>query len=315
LTVWLRALGRSWDRYWFQPASASNLGFCRFLFVGLMFWLYRHATFEAFARVPEVFLFPHGYFAQFEVPIASAEVLGPMTLLWKASLVLGALGLFTRASLLLALVLSIYLLGLPHNFGKVNHADAVVVLVLLTLALSRCADAWSVDRLVRRFRFGRAPERDRPEPSGRYGWPIRTVWLIVSLIFASAGVAKLRGAGLAWMHPENLTTILVQHQYYYGGMAPTRWGLTIGQHPAVVVLLATGTLLIELGMISAMFSPRARAVLVPAAIMMLGGFSRLLGVTFTALAVAFLFFVPWDRAGTWVLTHAWSAGRGHARGP
>jgi hypothetical protein len=158
------------------------------------------------------------------------------------------------------------------------------------------------------------PERDRPAPSGRYGWPIRTVWLIVSLIFASAGVAKLRAAGLAWVHPENLTTILVQHQYHYGGMAPTTWGLTIGQYPGVVVLLATGTLLIELGMIAAMFSPRVRAVLVPAAVMMLGGFSRLLGVTFTPLAVTCLFFVPWDRAGTRLLAHAWSAGRGHVRG-
>jgi hypothetical protein len=107
--------------------------------------------------------------------------------MWKVSLLASALGLFTRASTTWRSGWAV-LLGLPHNFGKTHHFDALVVLVLGVMMLARAGDAYSLDR---RF-FARGPA---PAPSGEYRWPVRAAWLLMSLVFCSAGFAKLRNGG------------------------------------------------------------------------------------------------------------------------
>jgi len=46
------------------------------------------------------------------------------------------------------------------------------------LALSRCGDAFSLDRLVRARRHAEAPP-----PSGEYRWPARMILLVMSCVF------------------------------------------------------------------------------------------------------------------------------------
>ena len=69
-------------------------------------------------------------------------------IIWIVALVLSCIGLLTRWSIGVALVLGIYLLALPNNFGKTGHGDAILVLTMGILALSKCGDAWSVDSLI-----------------------------------------------------------------------------------------------------------------------------------------------------------------------
>src|SRR5580704_7755962 len=97
--------------------------------------------------------------------------------------------------------LCFFLLGLPSCFGKIHHLDGFPVLLLGILALSRCADALSVDRALRSSRAlpsgreMRSKPEARAEVSWQYGWPLRLGQTLFLLVFFAAGCAKLYNSG------------------------------------------------------------------------------------------------------------------------
>lgn len=286
---------RRLDSWWFGPEPALNLGISRFLYCGIALLVLASQDLSLWAEVAPEFQLRRGFYALWDIPIAPREVLSALQWAWKGALLLACAGLATRASVGVAAGLSLYLLSLPHNFGKVGHGDAVAVLVLFLLAASRCGDAFSVDRWLR-ARRGEAP----PAPSGHYRWPLRAVWLLTSCILASAGWAKLQRSGLAWIFSDNLAALLVQHRYYHGGQGWTRLGLQLAQHPWLTQGLAALTVLLETGFFLSLFDGRLRALLVPAALLMLVGFAALLGPVFVLLMATLVFFVDWDWMARWL---------------
>lgn len=280
--------------FWFGAQPVTDLAVCRIVWFGFLFHYYLPRTFGVWGDVDMSFWRPLYWFDALGLGPASPQVLGVMGAIWKLSLLTACIGLLTRASIIVAVLLGAYLLGLRHCFGSVGHADAVVVLTLLVLAFSRCGDGWSVDRLV---------SRRRPEASGEYRWPIRCMWLLMASIFLAAGTAKLRVSGFEWANGENLAINLVGHQYTHRHEVWTDWGLWIAEHRGLCVALSWATLLIECGLVLALLHPIARAVLVPSALALLIGFPLLLGPIFKPLIAAFVFWVPWERLA-WAVPEA-----------
>ena len=291
----MRALRQRWLLFWFEPALPLNLGVCRALFFGAFFLFYLPQDFAAWGEVSEVFWTPIPLFKAFHLPVPSGDLLAWVEGTWKAALGLGCLGLFTRASTAASFVLGLYLLGLPQNFvgGFLYHYDMLVVLVLGILAFSRCGDAFSADRLIGRAR--RVDAARPPQASGEYTWPVRAVWLTFALIFFAAGVSKLRHSGLEWIFSENMASILIWAQYRMDPLVS--WGLYLAQHEWLYQSMAAATVVLEVGYPLALFSRRARWVIVPAMFCMLVGVRALMGPPFYPFLICHLFWVPWDRLG------------------
>src|SRR5215218_8113551 len=152
-----------WMRFWFEPVGPLNLGLCRILFFGAFFLFYLQSDFSGWGEVSESFWMPVGIFKILHLSALSGGLLVAMQTIWKISLALSCIGIFTRPSTITSFVLGMYLLGLPQNFGKIQHNDALVVIVLGIMALSRCGDAYSIDRLMwrGRQRGGSSSERLR----------------------------------------------------------------------------------------------------------------------------------------------------------
>jgi hypothetical protein len=286
----MKRLLERWDDYWFQAESPTNLGLGRMLYCGLLFYFFRNYDAAPWALLPEEFWFPHGFFDLLSLGPLPPTQLWLLGIVWKLSLLLACVGLFTRWSLGVALLTSLYMIGLPQNFAKVGHGEAVAVLVLAVLTISRSADAFSVDSWLR----GRRTGGGNPEASGHYRWPVRAVWLVTSTIFLSAGMAKLHRSGLEWIFSDTLATLLIHHQYYHGGTAWTKLGLNLAQIPAIPVALAGATVLLECGLWLGMLNGWLRLVLAPSGLAMLLGFAALLGPFFLLLMGTFVFWVPWD---------------------
>jgi hypothetical protein len=283
-----------WDRFWFAPALPDNLGLCRLLFFGALLAYCLAHDFSAWAEVSRVFWAPVGVFEIFHLPHLPGPVVAALQTIWKLSLALACIGLWTRANTATAFVLGFYLLNLWSNFGRPHHQDPLLIFTLGILALSRCGDSWSVDRLLARRRGNAAGLL--PAPNGEYTWPIRMVWLTMSLIFFSAGVTKSIRSGWEWVASDNLRIVLVQNQYHIAGSEPlTNWGLTLAQYPGLCRLLAGLPVVSEVAFPLAMFSRRVRWVVVPTAFLMLVGIRVLLGPNFTQMMIVFLFWIPWDR--------------------
>jgi hypothetical protein len=300
----IRRLLARWNAFWFAPAPASTLGTCRMLFFGaLVLWQWHH-DFSAWGRYSSVFWMPVWLFDTAHVPQLSASTIGALQSLWKSSLLLSAIGLFTRPAMVVAFVLGTYLMGLPHNFGQTQHFDTLVVFAMLALALSRAGDACSLDALLAAA-SGRSNTTHADD--GEYRWPIRMVWVAMSLIFCAAGLSKLRHSGLEWIFSDNLTLLLLRQQYHISDGEPlTRWGITVAHYPWATRLLALMSVSIETLFPLALFSRRARVLLVPAGFGLLVGIRTLMGPTFEQFMMCGVFWVPWAQVAA-ALPERWRA--------
>ena len=290
-----------WDAFFYSESSPVNLCVSRFFFFGYLFYLYRGKSPSAWAEVPSVFWMPISFFDAFNIGVLPQESIAVLSLIWKAALLLSCLGLMTRVSTSLSFFLSIYLLGLPHNFGKIHHSDALIVVILGILALSRCGDAFSFDRV---FKF--MPNRHSPKSikaSAEYTWPVRTCWLALCLVFFAAGVAKLRYSGLAWIFSDNMANILLLH-HYFGNQPVTNLGLYLAQSEWICWLIAGTTLLFELTAPAALISKASRRILVPGLLLLQLGIALLLDVWFRPFFAAYLFWIPWHDAYRWLKARA-----------
>ena len=91
----------------------------------------------------------------------------------------------------------------------------------------------------------------------------------------------------------------VGQQYHLSDGEPwTRWGVVVAQHRWMARPMATAAVSVETGFPLALFSRRARWVLVPAGLMFLVGIRALMGPTFEQFMLCDIFWVPWDRVWT-----------------
>lgn len=293
-----RRLPDAWNRFWFAPGAATTLGTCRVLFFGTLFlWQLPHDM-SPWGAYSSVFWMPIWLFDTVGLPPLSPQTLAWLQLVWKVALLLSAVGLFTRASMAVSFLVGTYLLGLPHNFGQTQHFDTLVVFAMGALALSRAGDACSLDAM----RLGVVRRRaNPPRDSGEYTWPIRFVWVAMALAFGAAGVAKLRHSGLEWVFSDNLALLLLRQQYHLSDGEPlTRWGIWVANHAAVAKSMAAVALATETLFPLALFSRRARLVLVPAGLVFLAGIRVLMGPTFEQFMMCYAFWLPWTRIAAWV---------------
>jgi predicted DCC family thiol-disulfide oxidoreductase YuxK/uncharacterized membrane protein YphA (DoxX/SURF4 family) len=294
-------LNSAWRRWWFDPVPVTNLAICRILFFGAMFLFYLPQDYAPFGAVSKVFFYPIWFFDRLDLPVLSPRTLDILEVAWLTALALSCVGLFTRLATFASLVLAVYILGLPNNFGSTYHYDTLIILVLATMALSRCGDGWSLDELIRAARRPAGSQLAQRVPSGEYLWPTQMIRLTMALVFFAAGVAKIRHGGLEWILSNNMAVMLVRHHYHIANVDPlTSWGLAIAQYPWMSSLLAGGAMVGETLYPLALFSRRLRPVLVLTVFFMQVGIRVLMGPTFNQYLICNLFWIPWDRvsAGT-----------------
>jgi hypothetical protein len=282
---------KHWNRFWYAPGSPLTLGICRALFFGtLLLWQLMH-DFTPWGAYSTVFWMPIWLFDTLGIPAFAPHVIGWIQTSWKIAVFLSAIGLFARPAMMIAFVAGAYLMGLPHNFGQTQHFDTLVVFTSGALAISRAADAFSFDALIRHVR----PRRTAID-QGEYTWPIRFVWVAMALIFCAAGLSKLRHSGLDWILSDNLALLLQRQQYHISDGEPwTNWGLLVAAHPWAARSMAAASMCIETLFPLALFSRIARRVLVPSGLLFLIGIRALMGPTFEQFMLCYIFWVPWER--------------------
>ena len=280
----------AWNRFWFAPGPAVRLGLARAIFCGSAFFFYLPQDFTEWGTAAPVFWMPIWLFETFHIPALPSHALGMLQTVWKASLALCAVGLWTRTSAFVAAALGMYLLGLPHNFGATQHFDTLVVFAFCILAMSQAGDARSLDSMLR-------PSHSRaPRLGAEYTWPIRAMWMLTALVFFGAGTSKLRHSGIEWVLSDNLQLLLMRAYYHVSDGDPlTSLGLVIAQHPFAARVFAATALAIETLYIIALFSRRARPFIGAAGIALLVGIRTLMGPTFEPYLICALFCVPWHR--------------------
>ena len=198
------------DRYLFSARSATNLCLGRVLFFTFWYMYYKDYEFNSFADSRYNFVWqPISFYRYFPLGSNSIETVRTLTHLWHWLMIFAIFGIFTRISVLGVGLIGTFLIGLCYNFGKIDNANTLPVMVALILGLSRCGDALSIDAAVgtlwRRLRRGQADGNwgstllGTQLFSGEYLWPIRLIRIYICWVYFSAGYQKLSLCGLSWI--------------------------------------------------------------------------------------------------------------------
>jgi hypothetical protein len=234
-----RSLAKDWDAFWYTPADPTVLGLLRVL-TGLML-LYTHAVWglgldDFFG--PTSWLSPDlvralqrdGFAYSFWWWVPSGW-LWPAHALSMVVLALFALGLWTRATSILALFVAIsYAHRVPAAlFGL----DQINVMLTLYLAIGPSGQALSVDRWLARRRGGAGALP--PSPGAAANLALRLIQVHMCVIYFFAGISKLQGP--AWWSGEALWRAFANLEYQSADMtwlARYPWLLNLSTHLSVL---------------------------------------------------------------------------------
>lgn len=287
----MKALATRWNEFLFEPRSARDLGICRFLFFSLVFIMVLPADYSVWPSLSPIWRTPLQMFHLVPLPLFSSEVVAVMQVVWKVSLVMAAVGLLARFSVVTATVLGFYLLLLDQSVAKIHQHTAILGLTMIVLSTSRCCDAFTLDRILWK---GRAATRE-PRAGEAYGWPGKMVLVFLSTGYFLAGYSKIATSGLAWIFSDNFKNILIESRYGFSSSPPvTDWGGYVAGMGPLCICLAAATIIGEMLYPLALFSRRLRWVLVPSALLAHMLILLLVGPRFFTFMIVSLFWVRWD---------------------
>ena len=219
------------------------------------------------------------------------------TVAWYASVALviacvaSILGLFTRTSIIISIGLSLYVLGLPQVFGKINHYHHLIWFMAI-LAVSPCADVLSLDAIFKSWKNADRGVIDPPGPSQIYALPLRFVWLLMGVIYFSAGFWKAWTGGYRWAWSDNPRNLMYNKWTELSGWTPL---FRIDHYPLLYKLSALATLAFELSFIVLIFFATVRWL------------APLGGLAFHNMTNLFMRISFWNLQGCYVTFVDWKA--------
>ncbi|MFN6499278.1 MAG: DCC1-like thiol-disulfide oxidoreductase family protein [Nostoc sp. DedQUE01] len=209
------------------------------------------------------------------------------------------IGLFTRTSAWLTVILSFYVMGIPQFYGKVNH-DHHLLWFAAILALSRCADVLSLDAI---FMAWKRADRGQIEPPGIsriYALPLRFVWLLFGVIYFFPGLHKVWKPGFDWAFTDNLKyqiySIWLERNEIQGWMPLLR----IDQYPILYHLSAIGSICFELSFIFLVFLPATRYIAAFGGLLLHNMIAAVMYIQFLSLQRCYVAFFDWNAIFHWI---------------
>ncbi len=269
-----RVTAEGWDAFWFTPADPTLLGVLRIL-TGLML-LYTHAV---WGLVLGDFFGPGSWLSE---PLVRALQEGsyiysfwwlvPQGWIWPAYglsmvvLAMFTLGLWTRATSILALVVTI---SFAHRVPAATFGlDQINAMLTLYLAIGPSGQALSLDRWLAVRRGWSASAR--PEPSAGANLALRLINVHMCVIYFFAGTSKLQGT--AWWNGEAMWRAFANLEYQSIDLTWLAW------HPRLLDFLTHVSVLWEVSFCALIWLPRLRPLVLAMAIALHVGIGACLGM-------------------------------------
>ena len=204
--------------------------------------------------------------------------------------VTGLLGLFSRTSALVVVVLSVFPLAAPEFFGKVNHGFHHVLWFAALLSVSRCGDALALDAVIHAWRRPALAAQFR-RPSRAYGLPFCFVWLSIGVLYFFPGFWKAWLGGSDWVFGHQLEFIMHNRWFQLQPWSPP---FRIDEYPLLYRLLGLATLVFELFFILLLFTPRTRLLAAATGLGFHAGTYAFMRISFYPLMACYVAFFDWQ---------------------
>jgi predicted DCC family thiol-disulfide oxidoreductase YuxK len=291
LLLWRRA--PRFVRDFFDATTAPiNLAIFRIVFFLMVLFSFSVNNVAWFGSLPAEFRFspPGLQFIVSHIPINESFARAVSVALVIVCLAC-IFGVFTRGAIIICLILSLYVLGLPQIFGKINHYHHLTWFMAV-LAASPCGDVLSIDAVWKSWKRADRGSTAAPAASRAYALPLRFIWLLMGVIYFSAGFWKVWTAGSAWAWSDNPRNIMYNKWMELSGWLPI---FRIDHYPLLYKMSATVTLTFELSFIFLILFASVRW-LAPAGGLMFHNMTNLfMKISFWNLQGCYVAFVDWAR--------------------
>jgi hypothetical protein len=291
---------RAWGRYWFTPGSLQDLALVRIVVFGsqtlLFLWFPVARIRSATAQIAQatsitahyqplpilkLLLLPFGAWGTVR---PSAAIIAATFVIAVAAGLCATAGLFSRVTMLAAALANLVLVTHWYSYGDYHHAEALMLIALLVLALSPAGRAWSLDRWLHQ-RGGASPPSDADTFAT---WPLRLMQWIIALTYLSAALSKLVYGGFEWF---NGTTML--YHFLRVGVGDQR-ALALylaGLPPWLHIVPSAIAFLFELTFIVAVLIPRTAWAYVLVGLMFHLAVYESMGIGFFQTMVLYIVFI------------------------
>ena len=282
-----------WNRVWFAAGSPANLAAARIIVGAHALWILLSRDLAAVSGLPLEFwagaepttrwrylLFPHHQGLE-------------QTLYFIAAICLAAvvLGVYPRLACLGAALLLYHLAPLETIIWTPNPYERgfdIAVISLVVLAVSPCADVWSV---------GFSRKHERAQDRSNYHWPLMVIQLAIAQVYLFSGYAKLYRVGGDWISAENIRRWLLVFNQQDQIAVFDRLGPWLAQRDQLTFLIALAAIALDFGFVVALFSRRWRGWLVATAVGFHAGILLSMNIAFLNVP-QLLVFLDWDRMHT-----------------
>jgi hypothetical protein len=285
-----RRLLDAWRRYWFTPASLTNLGIARILLAAILLWLDGTTRFLGVSAMLPAFWTPIPLLRLLGFGQPGARLLEWLSSVNVALLCALGLGVFTRTALALLFPLQLYLESLLNCFGKVSHGTIPDIYALFFLLLAPCDRGFALGAIWRRARAaGAAPVAAPSRLSPFAGWPFDLLFVELAAYYCLSGLSKLRDGGLGWADGYALQ--------YYLLLMRMPGGMWLASHLWLCTALSVLVLAFELGAPIGILR-RWRPFVLGGGLLFHLSTWYFMNIWFWPIVALYAFFVPWTRLGT-----------------
>lgn len=283
---------RKIELFFYKERHFFDLEMCRITFFLLVFSTNLDARRYLVSDISNVFWAPQLLFQFFNWPI-SDSFLFVIEVIWLASLIFSALGIFSKLSMISAAVLGTFVFGLTQNFGSLYNDSMVTLLCLWVFCFSNAGQYISLDSLIRTNKT-----KKTSSSHVEHNWPIRAAQLLTSFAFFGAGLSKVITSGLTWGHPDNFSLILRKIDVSYARPfweTHTSYFLrTVLDSKLLTGIIGYIILYCELFALLAPFFKIVRLIVIPILFFMIVSNIHLMGLDFNRFIPVFTFWIPWS---------------------
>jgi hypothetical protein len=275
-----------------EPSSALNLAIARIAVMSTLLSKISLRSEVSYSVLDKSLIVPPIGWSHLAVHVPrNPDLITILYVLFVAFSALAIVGLYGRLASLLASAAGFYLLTLPQLFGKINH-DHNLILFGFILAASPCCDTLSVDAIRNALRTGRSGTYvSAPIQSTAYGDPLKTMMVLMGLIYFFPGAWKLGRLGIHWFSADNMRWTIARKLLEAPYINPIQaWAM---RHPTLLLLGAIFTPVFELGFVFAIFSRRTRLVAAACGIAFHSLIGMLMNISFLSLQLCYVIFVDW----------------------
>lgn len=271
----------------YETNAAGRLGLFRIIWVLFAFSIYYTRDFAALGVIHPAFWQPLGLMTMFpSLPPYQLTIF--FDALFIGSLILILFGYRTQIATVTYVLAAIYIFGISHGFGKIDHSHLFVLYLPATMLFCNWGQTYSVDALLRKKQGQALP--DVHDGSWRYSWSLKLILVLIAVLFVSGGYAKIVNG--KWLtEADVLYNFILSSQLPDGPNFVSRIVLAI---PILVLLVQIGVVIFESLWFFALSDKTWRVLFLSLSVLFHFGIYILMDIAFVVNIIVYAIFLDWQ---------------------